>query len=92
MQCTTVDPSASITGSENELNCKTRHKLIHKCQDLDFYFLLLSYKLKPQNFVTFLINMCAGSISAIQILKIFGILKYIANISGLTALARQLFF
>ena len=53
LQCTTVDRSAFKTGSENELNCKTRHKLIHKCQDLDFYFLLLSYKLKPQKFVIF---------------------------------------
>ena len=65
------------------MNCKTRHKLIHKCQDLDFYFLLHSYKLKSQNVV-----MYAASISTMQILKIYGVLKYIANISGLTALAR----
>ena len=32
--------------------------------------------------------MYAASISTMQILKIYGVLKYIANISGLTALAR----
>ena len=83
LQCTTVNRSALvITESKNEMNCKSRHKLIHKCQDLDFYFLLHSYKLKSQNVV-----MYAASISTMQILKIYGVLKYIANISGLTAFA-----
>ena len=63
--------------------------LIHKCQDLDFYFLLLSYKLKPKNVVIFETNIYAESISTMQILKIYGVLKYIANISGLTAFARH---
>ena len=91
MQCTAVDRSASITESKNELNCKTRHKLIHKYQDLDFYFLLQRATLiqtQTSKFCHFLINMYAGSISTIQILKTYGFLKYIANISGLTALAR----
>ena len=64
------------------MSCKTRHKLIHKYQDLDFYFLLHSYKLKFQSVV-----MYAANISTMQILKIYSVLKYIANISGLTALA-----
>ena len=92
MQCTAVDRSASITESKNELNCKTRHKLIHKYQDLDFYFLLQRATLiqtQTSKFCHFLINMYAGSISTIQILKIYGILKYIANISGLTAFAQH---
>ena len=53
------------------MNCKTRHKLIHKCQDLDFYFLPHSYKLKSQNVV-----MYDASISTMRILKIYGVLKY----------------
>ena len=33
--------------------------------------------------------MYAASISTMQILKIYGVLKYIANISGLTAFAQH---
>ena len=36
-----------ITESETKGNCKSKHKLFHKCQDLDFY------KFKPKNGVTF---------------------------------------
>ena len=43
----------AVSESESEINCKTRQGLMHKCQEFDFYFLLLSYKLKPQNFITF---------------------------------------
>ena len=83
-----------VIESESEMNCKSRHKLIHKCQYIDFYFLLVSYKLKPQNFVTIesTCTVYTANISTMKILKIDGVLKYIANISGLTALARQLFF
>ena len=31
-----------INKSESEMNCKSRHKLIHKCQDLDFVRTLVS--------------------------------------------------
>ena len=74
------------------MNSKTRHTLNHKCEDFDFYFQKVSTTLlqtQTSKCCHFLINMYAASISTIQILKIYGVLKYIANISGLTKFARH---